>query len=139
MAPTYAQGRKKMELRNAAVAANAEELPFLEPKRLRLDEVIGELSSLTTEQANLTARKQEVSKRIEDLSREGNALVNVLDVTLRQHYGNRAEKLAEFGLQPFRSRPRLVLVGPDGKRLKPTKADKETPAQPAPSAQPATP
>ena len=131
MAPNYAESRKKMELRSEAVAANAGELPFLEPKRLRLNEVVGELKGLTTEQANLTARKQDVSKRIADLSREGNALVNVLDVTVRQHYGNRAEKLAEFGLQPFRSRPRLVLVGPDGKRLKPTKADKETPAQPA--------
>jgi hypothetical protein len=131
MAPNYAESRKKMELRNEAVAANAVELPFLEPKRLRLNEVVGELKSLTTEQANLTARKQEVSKRIADFSREGNALVNVLDVAVRQHYGNRAEKLAEFGLQPFRSRPRLVLVGPDGKRLKPTKIDKETPAQPA--------
>jgi hypothetical protein len=133
MAPTYANGRKKMELRNTAVAANAAELPFLEPKRTRLNEVVGELGSLTAEQANLAAKKQDVSKRIADLAREGNALVNVLDVTLKQHYGNRAEKLAEFGLQPFRSRPRIVLVGPDGKRLKPTKADKETPAQPATS------
>jgi hypothetical protein len=133
MAPTYANGRKKMELRNTAVAANSTELPFLEPKRSRLNEIVGELGSLTTEQANLTAKKQDVSKRIADLAREGNALVNVLDVTLRQHYGNRAEKLAEFGLQPFRSRPRIVRVGPDGKRLKPTKADKETPAQPATS------
>ncbi|HEX3530223.1 MAG TPA: hypothetical protein VH988_24445 [Thermoanaerobaculia bacterium] len=122
-----------MELRNTAVAANAAELPFLEPKRTRLNEVVGELGSLTAEQANLAAKKQDVSKRIADLAREGNALVNVLDVTLKQHYGNRAEKLAEFGLQPFRSRPRIVLVGPDGKRLKPTKADKETPAQPATS------
>jgi len=133
MTPNYAESRKKMELRNKAVAANVAELPFLEPKRSRLNEVVGELGDLTAEQANLAAKKQDVSKRIADLAREGNALVNVLDVTLRQHYGNRAEKLAEFGLQPFRSRPRIVRVGPDGKRLKPTKTDKEMPAPPATS------
>jgi len=95
--------------------------------------------NLTTEQANLTAKKQDVSKRIADLAREGNALVNVLDVTLRQHYGNRAEKLAEFGLQPFRSRPRIVRVGPDGKRLKPTKTNKEMPARRRPHNRPSLP
>jgi hypothetical protein len=122
-----------MELRNAAVAANAAELGFLGPKRLRLNEVLTEMKGLTAEQAHLRARKQEVSKRIAELSQEGNALVNVLDVSVRQHYGNRAEKLAEFGLQPFRSRPRLVLVGPDGKRLDPTKTDQDK-APPAPPA-----
>ena len=59
MAPNYAEGRKKMELRNAAVAANAAELPFLEPKQSRLNEVVGELGNLTTEQASLAAKKQE--------------------------------------------------------------------------------
>lgn len=134
MASNYAVARKRMELRNTAVAANAAELAFLEPKRLRLNEVLIEMRSLTGEQANLRARKQEVSKRIAELTQEGNALVNLLDVGVRQHYGNRAEKLAEFGLQPFRSRPRLVLVGPDGKRLDPTKVDQDK----APPAQPAT-
>jgi hypothetical protein len=32
----------------------------------------------------------------------------VLRLAVKQHYGIRAEKLAEFGLQPFRGRPRSV-------------------------------
>ncbi|HYU35255.1 MAG TPA: hypothetical protein VEW48_24140 [Thermoanaerobaculia bacterium] len=104
---SYAEERKKMELRNEAVAANEPDLPHLEMKRLRLNDVLNEVRSLTTEQASLTARKQEVSKRIAGLMREGNSLVAFIDVGVKQHYGNRAEKLAEFGLQPFRGRPRI--------------------------------
>jgi hypothetical protein len=120
-----------MELRDKALAANAAELPFLEPKRLRLNTVLAEVRSLTAEQASLQSRKQEVSKRLAELMQEGNTLVVFLDTGVKQHYGSRSEKLVEFGLQPFRSRPRLVPVGPDGKRLKPTTAGKEPPGQPA--------
>jgi hypothetical protein len=37
---------------------------------------------------------------------EGQRLVTVLRVSVRQHYGIDSEKLAEFGLQPFRGRRR---------------------------------
>jgi len=128
MARPYAVAQKKMELTNTALAANAVELPHLEPKRLRLNEVLIEVKSLTAEQASLAARKQEVSKRLAELMEEGNKLVAFLDVGVKQHYGTRSEKLTEFGLQPFRSRPRLVLVGLDGKPLKQPPTEKEPPA-----------
>jgi hypothetical protein len=101
MAASYAEDQKKMQLRNEAVAANAVDLPHLEMKRPRLNDVLNEVRSLTTEQASMKARKQEVSQRLARLMKEGNALVAFIDVGVKQHYGNRAEKLAEFGLQPF--------------------------------------
>jgi hypothetical protein len=106
MAASYAEDQKKMQLRNEAVAANAVDLPHLEMKRPRLNDVLNEVRSLTTEQASMKARKQEVSQRLARLMKEGNALVAFIDVGVKQHYGNRAEKLAEFGLQPFRDRSR---------------------------------
>jgi hypothetical protein len=124
MARTYAEAQKKMELCNKALTANAVELPHLEPKRLRLNDLLVEVRSLTAEQASLAARKQEVSKRLAELMEEGHTLVNFLDVGVKQHYGKRAEKLVEFGLQPFRGRRP---VGPDGKRPKRSSKDKETP------------
>jgi hypothetical protein len=117
MARSYSQAQTKMDLRNKTLAANAAELQHLEPKRLQLEALLTEVRSLTAEQATLAARKQEVSKRLAELMQEGNTLMAFLDTGVRQHYGRRSEKLVEFGLQPFRSRPRLVLVGPDGKRL----------------------
>lgn len=134
MARAYVVDQGKMELRNKALAANAPELPHLEPKRLRLDELLVEVRGLTAEQASLAARKQEVSKRLAELMGEGNKLVAFLDAGVKQHYGHRAEKLVEFGLQPFCSRPRLVQVGPDGKPLKPSREPKDAPppAEPVP-------
>ena len=127
MARPYSQAQTKMDLRNKTLAANAAELQHLEPKRLQLEALLTEVRSLTAEQATLAARKQEVSKRLAELMQEGNTLMDFLDTGVRQHYGRRSEKLVEFGLQPFRSRPRLVLVGPDGKRLQ------EPPVEPAAS------
>lgn len=106
MAASYAEDQKKMQLRNEAVAANSADLPHLETKRARLNDVLTEVRSLTTEQASMKARKQEVSQRLAGLMREGNSLVAFIDVGVKQQYGNRAEKLAEFGLQPLRVRPR---------------------------------
>jgi hypothetical protein len=114
MAESYGEAMKRMELRNAAVAANAAELPHLEPKRLRLSDVLVEAKGLLTEQASLAARKQEVSKRLAELIQEGNTLVAFLNVGVKQHYGRRSEKLTEFGVQPFR-RPRSKPDEPDGK------------------------
>jgi predicted secreted acid phosphatase len=130
MAQSYAEDRKKMDLRCTALAANAADFPNLEPKRMRLNEVNAEASSLTAEQASLAARKQEVSKRLAVIMKEGNKLVAFVDVCVKEKYGNRAEKLVEFGLQPFRGRPRIVLVGPDGKRLKKAKTNAEPAAGP---------
>lgn len=131
LARSYALLEKKMDLRNKALAANAAELSFLEPKRSRLDTVLTEARSLTAEQATLTSRKQEVSKRLAELMKEGSALLDVVDTSVRQEYGRRSEKLVEFGLQPARSRPRLVFVGSDGKRSK--EPPEEAPAEPTDS------
>jgi|SRR6185436_5036311 len=132
MARPYAQAEKKMDLRNKAVAANAADLPHLELKRVRLEEVLGDVRGLTAEQASLTARKQEVSKSLAERMEEGNTLVAFIDVGVKQHYGKRSEKLAEFGLQPFRGRSRN---GPESKRRK----GKQKPAEEEPPAEPATP
>jgi hypothetical protein len=50
------------------------------------------------------AGKQEASKQLNTFVTEGERLATVLQLAVKQHYGIRAEKLAEFGLQPFRGR-----------------------------------
>jgi len=101
----------------------------LELSRIRLDSLLGEIKDLSAQQASLTATKQEVSKRLAMLIREGQTLVGFLDAGVKQHYGSRAEKLVEFGLQPFRSEPRVRLVGPDGQPLRRKPAEEpEAPA-----------
>jgi len=124
---------KKLELRSQALAANSTELPHLDVPRQLVVSVITEIKDLTAQQASLTASKQEISKRLETLNEDGQKLLTFVDVGVRQHYGTRSEKLVEFGQQPFRSQPRVRLVGPDGKPLAKRKpAPPEPPAPPLP-------
>lgn len=116
---TSAEIRKKLELRSKALAANSNELFHLEVPVGKLNVLLGQINDLTAEQASLASSKQEVSKRLTAILREAQFLSTFLDAGIRQHYGNRSEKLVEFGLQPFRSQPRIRLVGPDGKPVKP--------------------
>jgi len=127
---TYAVAKEKMDLKSKALAANAGEFPHLEERRNRLDVLMSEVKSLTAQQASLTASKQEVTKRLAELIGEGRKLMAFLDVCVKEHYGKEAEKLLEFGIQPFRSEPRVRLVGPDGqpfKRPKPAEAAPQSP------------
>ncbi len=116
--PSYAVHLKKWGDQGKALAANAAELSFLEPKRQRLAELLTLAQDLTAEQNTLTARKQEVTRQLAAVIAEGRILSTFLMVGVREHFGSRAEKLVEFGLQPFRSQPRIQVVGLDGKPLK---------------------
>ncbi len=53
-----------------------------------------------------------------------------MDLAVKEHYGNRSEKLVEYGVQPFRRKPRTRRVGPDGQPLKGKASDAEAPAPP---------
>jgi Asp-tRNA(Asn)/Glu-tRNA(Gln) amidotransferase B subunit len=129
---TYAITQKKLELRSKALAANSGDIPHLEIPRTQIDAMATELKDLSAQQASLAAAKQEASKRLADLVRGARKMLTFVDIVVKQHYGNQAEKLVEFGVQPFRSAPRVRLVGPDGKPVK-------KPIQPQPQASSANP
>lgn len=90
---------------SAALSANAAELPHLEGVRARLEKTIADAQEVAKQQAALAASKQEASKRLKTLLTEGNRMATGVSRLLTENYGLRAEKLAEFGLQPFRGRP----------------------------------
>jgi hypothetical protein len=127
--PTYAEFFKTAELVTKSLATHAEELSHLEVSRLKFDALFTQVKELSAEQADLTAKKQEVSKRLAALVLDGRELLTFLKVGVKQHFGKRAEKLVAFGMQPFRSRPRLKVVGPDGEPLKRRPTQEEPPAQ----------
>jgi len=127
--PTYPITLKRMELRNKALAANSADLPQLELTRVRLDSMTTEMKDLTAQQASQAAGKQDTSKRIAALVRESRKMLTVVDTVIKQHYGNQSEKLVEFGVKPFRSAPRIRLVGPYGQPVKKKTIQSEPPAQ----------
>ena len=110
----------------AALAANAPELAHLDGARVRLGNLLGEAQEIAKQQAAFVASKQESSKRLKVLIDEGQRLATGLRKLLTENYGVRSEKLAEFGIQPFRGRKVTAL-----KRSKAGKAEKpEPPAEP---------
>jgi hypothetical protein len=89
---------------SAALAANATELNHLEGARTRLDKMLGEAQETAKQQAAFVASKQEASKKLKTTLNEAIRLANGISKLVTEHYGVRSEKLAEFGMQPFRGR-----------------------------------
>ncbi|HVG09032.1 MAG TPA: hypothetical protein VNM67_15110 [Thermoanaerobaculia bacterium] len=103
---SYAETVTSWEQELIAAERNAGDLPQAEIPREKLQGVLNEIRGFAAEQAVLTANKQEATKRIYLLLAKGRKISTLLRTIVREHYGNRSEKLAEFGMQPLRGRPR---------------------------------
>lgn len=110
-----------------SLAANSTDLPQLEQSRLRFEELMALLREASRNQAALVASKQEASRQFQSLLLECERLATVLRAAVKQHYGIRSEKLAEFNLQPFRGRNRKPNPSPEEPAPSPTQP------QPTPS------
>jgi hypothetical protein len=53
-----------------------------------------------------------VTKGLQKTLRQGQALVDLMRTGAREHFGADSEKLAEWGIQPFRGRARKEAVKP---------------------------
>jgi hypothetical protein len=89
---------------HASLETSVREIPHLEAGRLRLGDSLGRVQGLFTQQASLTAAKQDVSQEIKTTMEDIQFLMTILRKAVRQHFGKKSEKLAEFGVQPFRGR-----------------------------------
>src|SRR6185295_7067954 len=88
----------------APLTANSAELWHLEATRARFAELLAEAEDAANRQGVHTAAKQDASLQLRVALSECDRLANILRLAVKQHYGIRSEKLAEFGLQPFRGR-----------------------------------
>lgn len=89
------------------LVANAADIPHLEAPRIELEEIDTEVEDLLAQHAALTAQKQEISRRLQVRTTEGRRLATFLRTGIKQRYGIRSEKLAEFNLRPFRGRKKV--------------------------------
>ena len=112
--------------------ANKEELPQLEPFRIKLGGILTQALGINQQQEAMKASKQEASKQLRKLASEGNRLAALARAGVKEHYGIREEKIAEFGLQPFRGlKTKLAAKKPAPQAPAPEKP--ETPTVPAPT------
>lgn len=91
---------------SVSLSANTQDLAHLDASRLKLEALLARAIEISKEQASLRAGKQEMSRQIRQVTSDGQRLANALRVSIKEHYGPRAEKLVEFGVQPFRGRTR---------------------------------
>jgi hypothetical protein len=84
--------------------ANKEALPQLEPYRLKLTGIVTQVFETAKQQAAHKAGKQESSKQLRKLLTQGNRVADVVRTAVKDHFGPEDEKVAEFGVQPFRGR-----------------------------------
>jgi hypothetical protein len=61
-----------------------------------------EMDRLVQEQAFYDARKQEVTRRMNEVLAEGRIAATTLQTVLKQHFGSDSEALVAFGIKPFR-------------------------------------
>lgn len=120
---TYAGMQGDWKRLMKSIEANALELGHLEVSRLKLGGLLAQVEEVNNQQKALTASKQEASRQLRLLMTDGQRLSNALRTMIREHYGIRAEKLVEFGLQPFRGRIRKVKASP----TEPTPTDPANP------------
>jgi len=90
----------------ARLLSNRAELSHLEPTLALFEGLFARIQEAADRQASHTASKQEASQQLQDLLGEAERLATVLQLAVKQHYGIRSEKLADFGLKPFRGRKR---------------------------------
>jgi len=96
------------------IKLNEGELAHLEVPRGQLESLLSRALEIHQEQAARTAAKQELSKQFRTTVNEGARVATLLRQALKVHYGVEAEKLAEFGVQPFRGGLRKVRTAPEG-------------------------
>lgn len=85
-----------------AMGANTTDLPHLEASRAIFVEYLNQTQAQLRRQAALVSEKQQASQDIKTMISSGKRLATMLRQGIRQYYGIRSEKLAEFGIPPFR-------------------------------------
>jgi adenylosuccinate lyase len=103
---SYAETVNGWEELLTALEQNNGELSQLELPRQRLQSILDQIKGFAVEQSAMTASRQIATSRIEYQLVQGRKLATVLRTSVREHYGNRNQKVTEFGLQPLRTRSR---------------------------------
>ena len=82
------------------------DLPYLEVLRVRLVETEADADRLVRERDYHRAQKQEATRKLQAALEDGRRTTHALQTGLRLQYGPTSEKLAAFGMKPFRGRKR---------------------------------
>ena len=101
---TYSGTLGDVQRFQTSLEGSVSEIPHLEAGRVVLGERLSQAQDLARQHAAVTATKQDLSQQLRTAIIDVRLLATVLRKGVKQHFGSRSEKMAEFGLQPFRGR-----------------------------------
>lgn len=125
--PKYGVTLNGWERLLASMEANAQEFPQFDAYRAKLKTMLETAREISAQQTAMAASKQDATKRLQEMLVDGRKLATFLRTGVRQHFGNRSEKLVEFDLQPLRTRVRKTAQVPAVKPPTPTPPPAVTP------------
>ena len=101
----------------AGLRANPQVLVAIEPLLQDFETLLAEIRTLVVQQSAQTATVQQTSKDIEDRVKRGRLVAARLRSAAKAVFGDRTEKVIEFGMRPFRKSVRApkVIVQEDPK------------------------
>jgi hypothetical protein len=100
----------------AALRANPQVLIVVEPLLPEFETLLAEIRTLAVQQSAQTATVQQTAKEIEARVKRGTLLVGRMRSAAKAVFGDRTEKVIEFGMRPFRKpvrAPKVVFVQED--------------------------
>lgn len=107
--PKYGVTLNGWERLLGSMEANVGDFPQFDAYRAQLKAMLDAAREAAAQQAAMAANKQEATKKLQSVLADGRKLANFLRNGVRQRYGNRSEKLVEFGLNPLRTRIRALV------------------------------
>lgn len=96
--------RKSMVQLTVTVEPHLTEMPHLQEPHQELKQKLTEIDSLSIQQAAQRATVQETTLALRQKTTEAKALALRLRAGVTSFFGNRAERLIEFGIRPRRRR-----------------------------------
>jgi hypothetical protein len=123
--PKYGATLNGWERLLTSMEVNPEDFKTLETYRAKLKSMLDTARESSAHQAAMEAAKQEATRSLRELLVEGRKLATFLRGGVKQRYGDKSEKLVEFGLAPARPRTRAS-------------GEPKPPATPSPTQSPAT-
>ncbi|HZF13913.1 MAG TPA: hypothetical protein VFE33_34400 [Thermoanaerobaculia bacterium] len=110
---TYAGKLSDWERILTSIEANAADLSHLATPRAQLAALLAQVKEIKQQQSASRATKETASLQIQSALVDGQRLAALLRQAVRQHYGPRSPKLAEFSLKVFRGRAKSATSTPE--------------------------
>ena len=103
---SYADLIRDWEALLMAIQDNKQALPDIERLRAELEQHLAEVKALKARQDSAAGARQATTQELAAMLTKGRALAIRVRGAIKSEFGHQSERLPQFGVAPFRKRPR---------------------------------